>query len=266
MATTAELGAFVRQTVGQKLAERRILTARGRPSQPPNASGESGNPGLALPRSNATSRAPEDGTKTAISAAVPAAERLGMPRAAPVWRRSVSIAVMLSASVVAAGVMGLAVAGPGGGAPSKVDARAVGATNPTPSAPVVVPALLPEPVRTPSNEVDSAPDAPNAREGSSLPESETDELTRRNTPEAVTAVGTRSARRGSATRSKSASHKTRSKATQRSGAGRGSKAVALPTRVLPIPQPSERQQRSKAEAATEPPPLNLAPDPYDSTR
>lgn len=266
MATTAELGAFVRQTVGQKLAERRTLTARGRPSQPPNARGESGNPGLALSGSNATARAPEDGTKTAISAAVPAAERQGMPRSAPVWRRSVSIAVMLSASVVAAGVMGLAVTSPRGGAPSRLDARAVGATNPVPSPPVVTPAPLTEPVRAPANDADSALDAPRAREGSTASEPETDTLARRNTSESGTAVGTgRSARHGGSARSKTASHRARSKATPRSGAGHASKAVALPTRVLPIPQPSERQH-SKAETATEPPPPNLAPDPYDSTR
>jgi eukaryotic-like serine/threonine-protein kinase len=267
MATTAELGAFVRQTVGQKLAERRTLTARGRPSQPPSAPGESGNPGLGLPRSNATARAPEDGTKTAISAAVPAAERVGTLHSAPVWRRSVSIAVMLSASVVAAGVMGLAVTSPRGGTPSKVDPRAGGATNPTPSPPVLVPAPPPEPVRSPATDDDSTLDAPDAREGITVSEPETDAVTHKNTAESGTAPGTgRSARRGGAARSKTASHKGRPKATPRSGAGRASKAVALPTRVLPIPQPSERQQRYKAEAATDPPPLNLAPDPYDSTR
>src|SRR6185295_1229382 len=107
MATPTELGAFVRQTVGHKLAERRTFTLRGRPASspdlgvsPPSAVPAAGgtNPGVAGAR--------EDGTKTAISAAVPAAEHRNEPSPFRPWRRSLGWGVGAAAAllVVAIGV------------------------------------------------------------------------------------------------------------------------------------------------------------------
>jgi hypothetical protein len=84
------------------------------------------------------------------------------------------------------------------------------------------------------------------------------------------AVDTPTTRRPSA-RHKASSTKSKSKNASRSSASgsRSSKQVAASTRVLPIPQPSERQLRNKKPPrplTSGPAPLNLAPDPYDSKR
>jgi hypothetical protein len=73
-------------------------------------------------------------------------------------------------------------------------------------------------------------------------------------------------------RHKTSSAKSKSKNASRSSASspRSSKQVGASTRVLPIPQPSERQLRNKKlprpPLTSGPAPLNLAPDPYDSNR
>ena len=67
-----------------------------------------------------------------------------------------------------------------------------------------------------------------------------------------------------------AMHKAKAKAAAgRTGSTRVAKHDEQPEpRVLPLPQPSERQLRTKAAAMGQPArePLNLAPDPYDQNR
>ena len=64
-----------------------------------------------------------------------------------------------------------------------------------------------------------------------------------------------------------AQHTAKTKAGTRTGTTRIAKHNE-PERVLPLPQPSERQLRTKAAAMGQPArePLNLAPDPYDQNR
>ena len=75
-------------------------------------------------------------------------------------------------------------------------------------------------------------------------------------------------RRSALARQKAKEHKAKAKAGTRSGTTRTAKQNATPPRVLPLPQLSERQQRARAAAMGQPvpEPLNLAPDPYDSSR
>jgi serine/threonine protein kinase len=285
MASTAELGAFVRQTVGHKLAERRNLASRGRPSQAPAAGAESnaGDANLAAQRSPSTARAPEDGTKTAISAAVPAAERAEPAHTAPVWRRSVSIALALAVSVVAAGVMGLAVNNPDKQGPTASQPAPLPGPLLPPASPGAAPAP-PQGVPTPrlarDDGQDGLPPTPESggavREGvtSSDVSGDEDSSSRRNGGEASGVSGSASvsgsrerSRRSQNARSRQGSHRTKAKASARSSAAHAAnKGTLFPPRVLPIPQPSERQQRVREQANGEPPPLNLAPDPYDSNR
>jgi serine/threonine-protein kinase len=256
MASTTELGAFVRQTVGHRLAERRALAQRGRSSSP----GDPALPGSAFaPVPAAEAEAPrEDGTKTAISAAVPAAERLGAPTPLRAWRRSTSIAVGLSAAVVALS-LGIAFTRPG----EAVQGSAVGTPNPSPPAAAAVPAPavpgLPErgsSTRAPAPDVRAggagdppAADAADPKPGGS---------------DADSASAPRSARRPSSARTKPATHKPRPKPSAHTSAARGEKTVTTSPRVLPLPEPSERQRRRATPDSESPGPLNLAPDPYDN--
>ena len=65
-----------------------------------------------------------------------------------------------------------------------------------------------------------------------------------------------------------AQHKSKAKGPTRTGTTRIAKHNDTEPRVLPLPQLSERQQRTKAAAMGQSvrEPLNLAPDPYDSNR
>jgi serine/threonine-protein kinase len=96
MASTTEVAAFVRATVGGKLAERRTLAARPRRragSVQALTSGESAVlPAALSPGTLSTPSVPpplprDEATKTAISAAVPAAQLQGLVRGSrPFWR------------------------------------------------------------------------------------------------------------------------------------------------------------------------------------
>jgi serine/threonine protein kinase len=283
MASTPELGAFVRQTVGHKLAERRALTARGRiiTGSTPAANVAAERPPAASVSVPAESpRAPEDGTKTAISAAVPAAERVSAPRWAWFGRRSLGIAAIATVSVGALVIMSLAATPPetsgiapgalpggvlpGGSVPVGGDlpkrsglagqepAPTADLRNPTsaitadpaPPSPAVVNAetvVITESIRRPANDD---------------PASEADD------------TDDRGSRKSSSVRLKNSQHKSKSKSGGRTGTSRTTRHGSTPLRVLPLPQPSERQQRAKAAAMGQPvpEPLNLAPDPYDSNR
>lgn len=280
MASTPELGAFVRQTVGHKLAERRALTSRGRTTTPStpgltSVGGGAPSPSTAPARGDAP-RAPEDGTKTAISAAVPAAERVSAPRAWRLDRRSVGIAALASISAAALAVMSMTMGSPEattgetaatrpGFARQEVEAppglgvrpernipehdavpRSGEAPAPPPLAltPVVntEPVIIKEPARRASN--DSSGDE----------DESTDD-----------AEGSRGQRKASG-RQKAGQHKSKSKTGGRSQTPRSTRhGGSTPHRYLPLPQPSERLQRARAEAAGrgESEPLNLAADPYD---
>jgi serine/threonine-protein kinase len=274
MASTPELGAFVRQTVGHKLAERRALTSRGRNNtqsttavlgQVP-AADVSAAPQLAR---NEAPRAPEDGTKTAISAAVPAAERVGSVRSGRFARRNIGLAAMLSVSALALGALSVALS-------STPEAEPVVETT-RPS--VARPGVNDQPVEEPAPAAEPEPlhPAPMVREvvatepviitdlprGSSSSQREA----RDDDDDSGMESGGRSQRKSASQRQKG-QHKSKAKSSFRPSSTRIAKETAAPPRVLPLPQPSQRQQRAKAAAMGQPvpEPLNLAPDPYDSNR
>jgi serine/threonine-protein kinase len=285
MASTPELGAFVRQTVGHKLAERRALTARTRvtgTATPAVAAGDAKPVPVALPQPAEAPRAPEDGTKTAISAAVPAAERVSAVRGGRFGKRSLGIAALASISAVALAAMSVAVNTPEATVAEPAEPRAS-----TGSRTVDKVEQMPEvaqreatlPIAQPAPVPVVTPPAPNvvATEtviigDASRNTDRSDEDARDEDDEADSSSGRQ--RRSAAARLRSAQHKAKGKASARtSGAasrpakhGTTAPAPSGPPRVLPLPQPSERQQRAKAAAMGQPEPLPIAPDPYDSNR
>ncbi|HWO12517.1 MAG TPA: protein kinase [Polyangiaceae bacterium] len=273
MASTGELGAFVRQTVGHRLAERRALTARGRTTTSTGAASGSAprsTAPAALPASAAEpARPPEDGTKTAISAAVPAAERVSAPRSTRFGRRSVGIAASASVLALALAGIGVAVSSP---EPVRVQqlerpSATIRAAEVPPIVAVAVPQSEPAPppvVATDTVIISDAPRADAARVGGGSRSSEADD-SRADGEEAAPTNGGR--RRYSSSRLR-AQHKSKAKQSSRTGTTRLEKHSETEPRVLPLPQPSERQLRTKAAAMGQPArePLNLAPDPYDPNR
>jgi hypothetical protein len=276
MASTSELGAFVRQTVGQRLAERRALTSRGRgnTSTAALAANVPASPAASVgsPRTSAAEapRAPEDGTKTAISAAVPAAERVGA-RSFRLGPRTLGVAATLSLCAVGLAVMSVAVTpeaktpdvlAPPSSASRSVDGVAVVERN------VADPAALEPPIGAISARQgvmlgDPAPALPR-EPATALAERASDD-DERDADEDGDSPGRQ---RKSSLFRKSQQHKSKAKAKANALAQRPVKHDNGPPRVLPLPQPSERQQRAKAAAMGQPlpEPLNLAPDPYDSNR
>jgi serine/threonine-protein kinase len=282
MATPAELGAFVRQTVGHKLAERRTLALRGRSGSSPDLTV----PGSSAPLTPGTDPelpAPrEDGTKTAISAAVPAAEQRRTPSPTPPWRRPWGVAVA-AAAAVAAVALGIAVTRP----TEPVRATAISPAVPAP-APGAAP-VAPEP--STAAELRNAdpragdPRNPTPIEVGDLPEERSggqaggpDDRKRDADGEGASSA-TRFGHRSSSQRAKSGSHRARSRASTSarssspSSVSRGEKSAnatsASPPRVLPLPEPSERQlQQRRRNPATpgQPQPLTIAPDPYDNQK
>jgi serine/threonine-protein kinase len=289
MASTPELGAFVRQTVGHKLAERRALTARGRMNTTSVAAQPSASappPSAAVPVRAETSRAPEDGTKTAISAAVPAAERVAAARALRFGRRSLGIAALATASVAALAVISMTMSSPEETRAESVTRPAVArqeveappdlgvhpaerAVTADPVPPIAPPPIAPPPITTPV--VNTEPviiKEPVRRASSDTSDDDGD-----NSDDADSEAGSRGQRKAAGNRQKASQHRSKSKTSSRSGTTRSTKhgssastSSSTSPRVLPLPQPSERQQRrAKAAAAghSEAEPLNLAPDPYD---
>jgi serine/threonine protein kinase len=276
MASTPELGAFVRQTVGHKLAERRALTSRGRSSPTPvgllaNAGTYNSAPPAPERHPAQAPRGPEDGTKTAISAAVPAAERALAPRSIRFGgRRSLGVAAIVGASVAALVVMSMTVSTPEASpiAPREVapPARPVAAQEPNDDPVLQVPVLEPN----------TAGEPPALAPGVVATEPVIIKDMRRSTgddgtlddPDDSIAEPGRGSRRSLGQRSKSNQHKSKSRSGSRSNTTRTAKHTSTAGRVLPLPQPSQRQQRAKAAAMGQPvpEPLNLAPDPYDSNR
>jgi len=106
MATSAELGEFVRQTVGDKLAERRTMVASTRNGKSTSRNSGSSRSGqiIAPARMQPNELSPaEEGTRTAISAAVPSAYE---PSLRPGWRRWAAPIGMASA----VGIVSVAIA------------------------------------------------------------------------------------------------------------------------------------------------------------
>ena len=266
MATTPELGAFVRQTVGQKLAERRALVARGRASGPPPVSSVGVSPAPASPRVAAV-QAPEEGTKTAISAAVPAADRVSALRAGLLGRRSLAMAAVLSVSAVAAAVMGVAVTSP------EVTPVVTPNTAALPAGDIHSSRSKANPAGTPRQQsgASARDDDPIAqtpgklveRTSAPAPARADDRLTATGAiepnPPPAGAASSRNVRRSSSARQKAASTRAKAKSSPRSTSSRTAKQAGTSSRVLPIP--SERQQPAKETGA---PPADLAPDPYDA--
>jgi serine/threonine-protein kinase len=289
MATPAELGAFVRQTVGHKLAERRALAMRGRSTGPDAAPISSAapltpgtEPDIAAPR--------EDGTKTAISAAVPAAEQSSSPSPSRRWRKPRGLALG-GAFTLAVAALAVAVTqrseGPRGTAVTRSAAPSAALPPPSVVAPQA-PALPASPaspgVSSPSLALQPAAEEAAERRGGSAAratggersEAVSDAVSealgepRResNTEPATYPGSSRSARRGSSQRNKaSSSYRTRTRSSTRPSVTRGDKgAASTPARVLPLPEPSERQRRRGLPSPTQPLPLPIAPDPYDSEK
>jgi len=273
MATPTELGAFVRQTVGHKLAERRTLALRGRTASSPDLNASPASAAPVTPGTEPEIAAPrEDGTKTAISAAVPAAEQRNEPSPIRPWRRSLGVSVAVAAALAVVAI-GVAVTRP---------TEAVRGTPIPASAPLAGPASSPIPA------VPAAADTSERRDGSllgaplevrDLPEERSagepdgaDGKKRDGESDVAAALAGRSARRSSAAHTKGAAHRPRVRTSQRTGAVHAEKpgASSGAGRVLPLPEPSERQllqrRRAPATSAGTPPPLQIAPDPYDSEK
>jgi eukaryotic-like serine/threonine-protein kinase len=262
MATNAELAAFVRQTVGHKLSERRALAARGR--TPATGSGEAlsgvaGAPSaLALARSSTQAPAPEDGTKTAISAAVPAADRLGGVPQIPIWKRRMAVAGLTTAALALV-VTGVAVTRSEEAPPSANDKPALTAP---PAKPPAARALPPNSMgaASPASLKDVGSERGHVK--AAVVNGEVQEPIGAATANAevepsAPAVTTRSAKRASATRPKPTVAKNKPKAS-RTAVTRTAKSSASGVRSAPVPQ------QRKPSAPGEPQPLHLAPDPYDS--
>lgn len=265
MATTAELGSFVRQTVGHKLAERRAHAARGRVTPPMHSAvlgsgssiGGASDPAVLMgERPSAAPRPPEDGTKTAISAAVPAAERVRSQAPAPAWRRPLGFAFAGSLAVIAVGVLGLSDSKPEA-TPVVRSAAVVPKPDPTLAEPIgtaagVAIAAQKANDSTPVEVIDvddsAAVGATETRAASTEPARDTSRSDER------------SARRAAARARAARAAKLKAKAARQ--AAQAPKPVS-PPRVLPLPQPSQRQRQ---QASGDAPTLNLAPDPYDASR
>jgi serine/threonine-protein kinase len=278
MASTPELGAFVRQTVGHKLAERRALTARSRantgsvPAQGTKGPASTAAVSPASSRGEAP-RAPEDGTKTAISAAVPAAERVSS-RSLRFGRRSVGIAALAGVSVVALAVVSMTMSGAPeetraesvtrqGVARQEVEAPPGLGLRPTervveadPAPPITTPVVNTEPVIIKE---------PVRRASGDTPDDDRNSSDRYASDDADPEAGGRGQRKGASNRQKAGQHKSKSKSSGRSGTPRTTRhGSSTAQRVLPVPQPSERQQRARAAAGqSDSEPLDLASDPYD---
>jgi serine/threonine-protein kinase len=272
MATQAELGAFVRQTVGHKLTERRTLALRGRSGSSPDLTV----PGSSAPLTPGTDpelpALREDGTKTAISAAVPAAEQRSTPSPTPPWRRPWAVGVA-AAVAVAAVALGIAVTRPTDTVRATAIPRVAAAPAPAAAAPAAAAELRNVELR------DSDPRNPTPIEVSDLPEERRGAQAdgaddRKRDTDADGAP--RSAHRLSSQRAKGVSHRPRSRTStsgRTSSASRAEKSASAasesPPRVLPLPEPSERQllQRRRNPATPgQPPPLQIAPDPYDNQK
>ena len=264
MATPTELGAFVRQTVGHRLAERRSLALRGRSSSP-DLSGAMSSPALTLGTEPDVLAAPrEDGTKTAISAAVPAAEQRSTPIPIHPWRRTLRRGSAAAVTLLAVAV-GVALTRP---------SEEVRATAIAPPAAVVT-AVPPPPAAEDANDrgdLRSAPlevrDLPEARPAGAQ---DSDGKRRELDSELSVAPGSSRAARRSAQHNKAAAHRTHSRPNSRVSAGHVEKPTSTPAaRVLPLPEPSERQQlqrrRTPPAVPGQPPPLPIAPDPYDNEK
>jgi eukaryotic-like serine/threonine-protein kinase len=262
MATPGELGAFVRQTVGHKLAERRSLTMRGRSSSPDLTSPASSAPMTPGTEPEVPAVPREDGTKTAISAAVPAAEQRSAPGPVRQWRRSLGLGLAAAGAVVAVAVA-VSVA-----QPTEV-VRATAIAQPGPAAVPTLPAA--DEANDQRGDLRSAPlevrDLPEARPTG---EPDSDGKKRASDADVSAALGSnRTARKGS--HPKATTHRPRSRTSPRTSATRTEKpANSAPARVLPLPEPSERQQQQRRRPPPavpgQPPPLQIAPDPYDNEK
>ncbi len=261
MATTTELGVFVRQTVGHKLAERRSLVARGRLDTNPAMASAAMFAGAGLSLSSGPGHAPEDGTKTAISAAVPATEQLGAGRYGWVFRRSSAVGAMLAASVIGAAVLGLAVAKPDEeGTTAATPPGQVSLRDKAESGPEVGTAGRHKALIDPDSEERLAKSDTAKSEPVVLQEASTAEQAEE-AAAAPPAASNRSLRRASSTKTKSATSRSGAKSRASTQRAKANSSVKSPTRVLPLPP--ERQQRSRPRTEEAPPP-NLAPDPYSN--
>jgi serine/threonine-protein kinase len=270
MATPAELGAFVRQTVGHKLTERRTFTLRGRTGSSESTPSPSSAPITPGTEPDVMARR-EDGTKTAISAAVPAAEQNSLPSPSRRWRKPAALG---GAFLLAAVALVVAVTQPSDVPRGTAVARpAPSASLPAPTVPAAPPAAVMPP---PSTEVPTErrggsmrPSTDRADTAEAMSEALNEPSEREGGAEASSAAGSsRAARRSNSQRSKASTYRTRLRQSARSGSVRGDKAgsTSTPPRVLPLPEPSERQRRRGLPSSTQPLPLQIAPDPYDSEK
>ncbi len=291
MATPAELGAFVRQTVGHKLAERRALAMRGR-----SANAEQVPPSSVAPITPGTESdvvAPrEDGTKTAISAAVPAAEHGSSPSPVRRWRKPGGL-VLGGAFTLAVAALAVAIT-----QPSEVPRGTAVARPARPAASVpgpaklTVPSVAPAPASAaatslPTIVLQPPPEEAAERRGTTSPARLTGERAgsdavsdavsealseageKRDSaaePGTYSGSGRSAARRSGTQRSKSSATRSRSRSSARPAARPDKASTSGPHRVLPLPEPSERQRRRGLPSSTQPLPLPIAPDPYDSEK
>ena len=275
MASAAEVAAFVRSTVGPKLNERRAHVAR-RGTGGANAAGAAPAPGLPAPRNSAPpspSTPPplplrEEATKTAISAAVPAAAPAGaVGRRRNFWQER-SLMIGAAAGVLVLGAIALPVfvqpsersSTAAQAAPSAEPAKASRGQEREVKAPAARSASTPpadvvEPAQ--ARPVDSGD--PGAPSGASAAD---DDSSAGGAAEAVDPPSSKSAN-GSRTAARGASSSRQASAKKSAKARRPTLAEAM-SRSLKVDDDKPEKAEKKSTRKRANPTTRLAPDPYQS--
>lgn len=242
MASPAELGTFVKETVAEKLAERRARAAS-KPKQE-DATSPTEHAQIAQPpvRQLSSTAAPEEGTKTAISAAVPSAEELKLSKRPRAWPWIAGLAALLVA--IALGVSDPSVDSPTSGDQNSLRVGPSGTSTPVRNV---------RPFDSPSEQRELAPAALS-------PPAKPQEEEKKTEESATKAVAKRKKPK-------------RSQAKQRSAKSKRNSSKKKSTRRRVRPKRKRTTQKTKAESPrtrrkrrsrkrSSPPPLLLAPDPY----
>jgi hypothetical protein len=204
------------------------------------------------------------------------------PRSARFGKRSLGIAATASVVAIALAAISLAVSSPESPQVELLERPATASTTsrvaeeaPVAAAEVAPAANETEPIAAPSSSgvvatdpviISDLPRAELGRAGSGgSRSSDAADDSREDADEATPSSGRR---RYSSARLRAQHKAAKAKAAARTGSTRIAKHNEAEPRVLPLPQPSERQLRTKAAAMGQPArePLNLAPDPYDQNR
>lgn len=267
MATPSELGEFVKETVAEKLAERRAKVANQAPPQQTTNSARNRSSPHSAAGLLSDSLPAEEGTKTAISAAVPSAEQLGFGR-----QRRISRRVLVGATAALLLAVGtLTLIAPEGSATGPV----LETPEPALLAPVAASIQPAEEIssgeQTAVLQGDTAPDSPRSdpspdKSGTRAPQA----------PEKK-ALGKKTKRKKVARQKRRKKKKTRSQRRRASARKARPRSAPLQRKTKTPANESKprnslatktRPQVSKKKSSRRkgPPPLLLAPDPYQKSK